>query len=67
MANILFRIYNKYFMLVPIEDIEYRTFFYILKQQIQCNKEKGQRKIFVPISNIEYSRKISKKNRDKQI
>ena len=43
---------NKYFMLVPTEDLDYSAFFYLLKKQLQ-NKE-GQ-KVFVPISYIDYT------------
>ena len=44
---------NQYFMLVPTEDLEYSAFFYLLKKQLQKNKEE---KIFVPISYTDYSR-----------
>ena len=43
---------NKYFMLVPTEDLEYSAFFYILKKQLQNKNEK----IFVPISYMDYTR-----------
>lgn len=66
--NFIWQIYysdycNKYFMLVPTREANNPELFYILKQQIQCNKEKGQRKIFVPISNMEYSERYLKKQR----
>ena len=56
-GNYLWQIYysentDKYFMIVPTEDTDYSTFFYLLKKQIE-NKKTG--KIFVPISNIKYS------------
>ena len=56
-GNYLWQIYysentDKYFMIVPSEDTDYSTFFYILKKQID-NKKTG--KIFVPISNVKYS------------
>ncbi len=44
---------NQYFMLVTIEDLEYSAFFYLLKKQLQKNKNE---KIFVPISYTDYSR-----------
>lgn len=47
---------NKYFMLVPTEDLEYSAFFYILKKQLQNAKKRKQEKIFVPISYTDYSR-----------
>ena len=43
---------NKYFMLVPTEDLEHTAFFYVLKKQIENKKEK----IFVPISYMDYTR-----------
>ena len=56
-GNYLWQIYysentDKYFMIVPSEDTDYSTFFYILKKQIE-NKKTG--KIFVPVSNVKYS------------
>lgn len=61
-GNYLWQIYysentDKYFMIVPTEDTDTSTFFYILKKQIEGAK--GQ-KIFVPISNVKYSSKIFK-------
>ena len=46
---------NKYFMIVPTEDTDYSTFFYILKKKIE-NKKNA--KIFVPVSNVKYSNKF---------
>ena len=43
---------NRYFMLVPTEDLEYSAFFYLLKKQIENKDEK----IFVPISYMDYTR-----------
>lgn len=43
---------NKYFMLVPTEDLEYSAFFYLLKEQLKNKNEK----IFAPISYTDYSR-----------
>ena len=61
-GNYLWQIYysentDKYFMIVPTEDTDYSTFFYLLKKQIE-NKRTG--KIFVPISNVKYSNKYLK-------
>ena len=61
-GNYLWQIYysentNKYFMIVPTEDTDYSTFFYLLKKQIE-NRKTG--KIFVPISNVRYSNKYLK-------
>lgn len=62
-GNYLWQIYyaeatDKYFMIVPTEDKDYSTFFYILKKQIE-KKKAG--KIFVPISNADYSRELLNK------
>ena len=62
--NYLWQIYyseytNKYFMLVPTEDCEYATFFYLLKKQIEGKKNQ---KIYVPISHIEYSGELLKRS-----
>lgn len=56
-GNYLWQIYyseitNQYFMLVPTEDTDYSTFFYLLKRQLEMRKNG---KIFVPIRNTEYS------------
>ena len=63
-GNYLWQIYysentDKYFMIVPTEDTDYSTFFYLLKKQIE-NKKTG--KIFVPVSNVRYSNKYLKKS-----
>lgn len=42
---------NRFFMLVPIEDLEYSAFFYLLKKQI----ENPEYEIFVPISYLDYT------------
>ena len=62
-GNYLWQIYysentDKYFMIVPTEDTDYSTFFYLLKKQIE-NKRTG--KIFVPVSAVRYSSKYLKK------
>lgn len=65
-ANYLWQIYyseftDQYFMLVPMEDQEYASFFYVLKKQLEYIKEKQKTKtvkpasIFVPICHAEYS------------
>ena len=61
--NYLWQIYysensDQYFMLVPTEDSDYSTFFYLMKKQI----EKKAEKIFVPIRNAGYSEKYLKKS-----
>ena len=59
-GNYLWQIYysetdNKYFMIVTLEDKDYSTFFYVLKKQLE-KKKAG--KIFVPITNINYSKEL---------
>ena len=56
-GNYLWQIYyseysDRYFMLVPTEDSDYSTFFYLLKKKIENKKNEM---IFVPISYLEYS------------
>ena len=63
-GNYLWQIYysentDKYFMIVPTEDTDYSTFFYLLKRKIE-NKRVG--KVFVPVSNVKYSNKYLKKS-----
>ena len=62
-GNYLWQIYysqstDKYFMIVPIEDKDYSTFFYVLKKQLE-KKKAG--KIFVPITNADYSKQLLNK------
>lgn len=59
-GNYLWQIYyseinEKYFMLVPTEDRDFSTFFYVLKKQLE-KKKSG--KIFVPICNMDYSKEM---------
>ena len=63
-GNYLWQIYysettDKYFMLVPTEDSNYATFFYLLKKQLE---KRRIGKIFVPIRNVEYSNEFLKKS-----
>lgn len=62
-GNYLWQIYysentDKYFMIVPTEDTDYSTFFYLLKKQIE---NKRTSKIFVPVSNVKYTNTYLKK------
>lgn len=62
-GNYLWQIYysqasDKYFMIVPTEDRDYSTFFYILKKQLE-KKKAG--KVFVPISNSDYTKELLNK------
>ncbi len=63
--NYLWQIYyaeslDTYFMLVPTEDLEYASFFYLLKKQIEYHKTKKEEMIFVPICYENYSGKYLK-------
>lgn len=63
--NYLWQIYysdidDVYFMLVPTQDLEYASFFYLLKKQIECYKNKEEKMIFVPISYENYSNEYLK-------
>lgn len=62
-GNYLWQIYyseatEQYFMIVPTEDKDYSTFFYVLKKQIE-KKKAG--KVFVPICNADYSKDLLNK------
>lgn len=62
-GNYLWQIYyaedtGKYFMIVPTEDKDYSTFFYVLKKQVE-KKKAG--KIFVPICNVDYGKELLNK------
>ena len=68
-GNYLWQIYysettDKYFMLVPTEDSDYSTFFYLLKKKLE---KRQTSKIFVPISHIDYSNEYLKKNQFEDI
>lgn len=63
-GNYLWQIYysettDKYFMLVPTEDADYSTFFFLLKKKLQNNQAD---KIFVPVKNVGYSKQYLKKS-----
>lgn len=67
-GNYLWQIYyseydDKYFMIVPTEDSDYSTFFYLLKKKIEGKDDK----IFVPVSYVDYSSKILKKSEIKDL
>lgn len=68
-GNYLWQIYyseatNKYFMIVPTEDSDYSTFFYLLKKKLE-KRQTG--KIFVPISHMDYSKKYFNKSQFEDI
>lgn len=63
-GNYLWQIYysentDKYFMLVPTEESDYSTFFFLLKKQLE---KRRTGKIFVPIRNIGYSQNYLRKS-----
>lgn len=67
-GNYLWQIYyseydEKYFMIVPTEDTDYSTFFYLLKKKLEDKNSK----IFVPVSYVDYSGKILKKSEIKDL
>ena len=62
-GNYLWQIYysestNSYFMIVPTEDTDYSTFFFLLKKKLEKDETD---KIFVPIRNVNYSNNYLKK------
>lgn len=68
-GNYLWQIYYsentaQYFMLVPTEDSDYSTFFFLLKKQLE-KKKTG--KIFVPIRNVGYSKEYLNKSQFEDI
>ena len=68
-GNYLWQIYydeiaNKYFMIVSLGDSDYSAFFYMLKKKIES---KYGEKVFVPISLVDYSGIILKKQEIKDL
>ena len=68
-GNYLWQIYyseydDKYFMMVPTEDSDYSTFFYLIKKKLENNKDE---KIYVPVSYVDYSSKILRKSEIKDL
>ena len=55
---------KKYFMLASTDEVDNSPLFYILKRKIEENKDKRKKKkkVFVPISNEDYTEKILKKS-----
>lgn len=65
--NYLWQIYysetaNKYFMIVPTEDTDYASLFYLIKKQIEYYTNGKEQKIYVPVCNMEYSREYLTKS-----
>lgn len=46
---------DKYFMLVPTNEMKNNAFFYLLKKQIECSKSRKKEYIFAPITHQDYS------------
>lgn len=68
-GNYLWQIYyseisEKYFMIVPTEDTDYSTFFYILKRKIENKKDD---KVFVPVSLVDYEGDFLKRDEIKDL
>ena len=68
-GNYLWQVYysentGKYFMIVPTEDVNYATFFFLLKKQLEKRRTS---KIFVPIRNVSYSQEYLKKSQFEDI
>lgn len=53
-------IQDTYFMLVPTEDLEYASFFYLLKKKIEISKTNKEEMIYVPICYENYSEQYLK-------
>lgn len=65
--NYLWQIYyseytKTYYMLAPIEDLDCSCLFYLIKEQIEYEKTGIDKKIFVPISYLDYSRRYFSKS-----
>lgn len=65
--NYLWQIYyseysKNYYMLAPIEDLDYSCLFYLIKEQIEYAKTKQDKEIFVPISYLDYSKRYFTKS-----
>ena len=65
--NYLWQIYyseytKSYYMIAPIEDLDCSCLFYLIKEQIEYEKTKKEKEIFVPISYLDYSKKYFSKS-----
>ena len=66
-TNYLWDIYyseytGKYFMMVTLEDMDSSAFFYLLKKQIELAKKEKDDYLFVPINEIDYTKRYLKKS-----
>jgi len=70
--NYLWQIYyseytKNYYMLATIEDLDCSCLFYLIKEQIEYEKTKKEKEIFVPISYLDYSRRYFTKSQASDI
>lgn len=70
--NYLWQIYyseysKTYYMLAPIEELDMACLFYLIKEQIEYQKTGKDRKIFVPISYLDYSKRYFTKSQVQDI
>lgn len=70
--NYLWQIYyseytKTYYMLAPIEDLDYSCLFYLIKEKIEYEKTGKEKEIFVPISYLDYSRRYFTKSQIEDI
>ncbi len=70
--NYLWQIYyseytKTYYMLAPIEDLDCSCLFYLIKEQIEYEKTGIDKKIFVPISHLDYSKRYFTKSQIEDI
>jgi len=70
--NYLWQIYyseytQSYYMLAPIEDLDYSCLFYLIKEQIEYEKTGKDKLIFVPISHLDYSKRYFTKSQVQDI
>ncbi len=65
--NYLWQIYyseytKNYYMIATIEDLDCSCLFYLIKEQIEYQKTKKEKEIFVPISYLDYSKRYFTKS-----
>lgn len=70
--NYLWQIYyseytKTYYMLAPIEDLNYTCLFYLIKEQIEYEETGKDKDIFVPISYLDYSKRYFTKSQVQDI
>lgn len=65
--NFIWEIYyseieDKYFMMFPLEETQVEALFYLIKKQIELQKNEKKEMIYVPISNMDYTSQVLKKS-----